>query len=209
MKEVELTLSSDKKNWMDTSVISDHPKKITVIDPRPHVSIIKNILSSTQSIQEESYSARELEDLSGRTFHSIVQAIVYGRRAWINGEEANTAMHPNSIRAIFGSELNPVVRDKLRYELDFDLDELTMKSLKQMNVTAMDKSLGTAVRLSHFMREIGTFVVSHMNANTFVIHEIAYSRDGKSLWLEEYDDWRVVQWTKDEQAKIDVANANL
>lgn len=209
MKEVELTLSSDNKNWMDTSVISDTPKKITVIDPRPHVAILKNILASTQTIQEEDYTARELENLAGRTFHAMLTSIVSGRRAWVNGESAELAAHPNTIMAFFGSEMNPIVRDKLRYELDFDLDSLTLKSLKKMNIESMDKSLGTAVRLSHFMREVGEYVLSFMNPNQFVIHEITFSRNGKMIWLEEHEDWRVVQWTKAQQEKIDIDNANL
>lgn len=209
MKEVELTLSSDNKNWMDTSVISDTPRKITVIDPHPHVVILKNILASTQTIQEEEYSAKELHDLAGRTFHTMLAAVVNGRRAWVNGEDAATAAHPNNIMSSFGSEMHPIVRDKLRYELDFDLDALTLKSLKKMNIDTMDKSLGTAVRLSHFMREVGEYLLAFMNPNQFIIHELSYSKNGKMIWLEEHADWRVVQWTKAQQEKIDIDNATL
>lgn len=209
MKEVEFTLSSDNKNWMDTSVISDTPKKVTIIDPRPYVVVLSNILGSLKSIQDEDYTRRILDDLSRLSLRSIMQAIIYGRRAWINGEEAALATYSIELRKAFGAELDPIVRDKMRFEMDFDVDELTLKSLRKMNLDTMDKSLGVAVRLTHFLQEIADLLKTHMNPNTFVMHELTISKDGRSFWLEEYDDWRVVQWTKEQQAKLDSTHARL
>lgn len=209
MKEVEFTLSSDNKNWMDTSVISDNPKKVTVIDPRPYVAALVNILGGLQSIQDEEYPPRQLEKLAKLTFLSILTAGVYRRRAWIHGEAASIATNPIMLKKMFGSEFDPIVRDKLRYELDFDLDDLTLKSLKKMNIESMDKSKTGAIRLMHFFKEVSDLLEEHMNPNIFVVHDVTVSKDGRSFWLEEHDDWRVVQWTKEQHEQVAVANAEL
>lgn len=209
MKDLEFALSSDNTNWMDTSVISDIPSKATIIDPRPYVAVLRNILGSLQSIQDEDYSKRELEGHASRSFHAILAAMIYGRRAWVNGEDAMLVMYPMSLKKAFGSELDPIVRDKVRYELDFDLDDLTLRSLKKMNIEQMDKAQAVAVRLSHFLQDVSTMLSGILSPNLYMIHELTVSKDGRGLWVEEYCDWRAKQWTLTEQAKVDAANATL
>ena len=43
----------------------------------------------------------------------------------------------------------------------------------------------------------------HMNPNMFVIHEVRLGKDGRTIRLEEFADWRVLQWTLKQQAEID------
>lgn len=209
MKEAEFTLSSDNKNWMDTSVISDIPRKATIIDPRNYVAVLRSILESLQSIQEENYSRRQLEAHATRSFHAILSAMIYGRRAWVNGEDAALSMYPMSFKKAFGSELDPIVRDKIRYELDFDLDELSMKRLGDFNIESVEQSKQAAIRLTHFLQDVSTMLNGILSPNLYMIHELTISKDGRVLWIEEFCDWRVKQWTVQEQAKVDAANAIL
>lgn len=210
MKELEFTLSSDKQSWMDTSVISDTPNKVTIIDPRPFVDVLVDILGTTQSIQDEEYPRKALEHLAKASVRSVMLSIIGGRRAWVNGVNAEVALHPIELKKMFGFDLDPIVRDKLRYELDFDQDEITLASLHQNNlVKGMDKSKNAAVRLVSLLQDISDLMKKHMNANQFVVHELTTAKDGRTFWLEEYADWRVIQYTKAEQEKIAARHENI
>lgn len=210
MKELEFTLSSDKQSWMDTSVISDTPNKVTIIDPRPFVDVLVEILGGLQSIQDEDYPRKALEHLAKASVRSLMVAIVNGRRAWVNGINAEVALHPIELKKAFGFDIDPIVRDKLRYELDFDQDILREDRLIEKGyVTGIDKAKNAAVRLVSLFQDISDLMKKHMNPNQFVLHELTNAKDGRTFWLEEYADWRVIQYTKAEQEKIASRHENI
>lgn len=209
MKEVEFTLSSDKTNWMDTSVMNGYPKKVTIFDPRHWQTTMARILDSLACVQDEDYTNTELMDLAKISVFTTLSSIVSGRRGWVNGEGCETVFGINHLRMAFAADFKPVIRDLIRYELDFDLDDITLRSMRDMNLEQIDYAKAAAIKLKHLLLEMSEFMRSNMSKNTFTVYELNVSRNKQDLWLEEYDDWRVVQWTKQQQEKVDADNCSL
>lgn len=209
MKEVNLSLSSDNKHWVDMNVLSGYPNKVTIIDPRQYECTMVQILSSLQSVIDRDYPPSVIRDFAKQTVHSIMSAIVTRNRAWLHGADCGLIFHPMELKKVFGTELDPVLRDQIRYELDFDIDELTLQSLKLNNLDTMDKSKAAAVKLTHLLKNISEYMRSIMNPNAFTVHELTVSRNNRDLWLEEYNDWRVLQWTNHESNLIDKTQSNI
>lgn len=185
MKEREFTKSSDKQNWMDTSVISDIPFKVTIIDARPFVDGVKSILECFECIEELKCTDAAIEHLAKVMVHSFMTGIVARRRAWINGDDVEYLLHTTQLREMIGVDIDPKLRDEIRY----DLGEMRHRNM--------------ALRFDQLIGEIMELLSTHMNPNHFVVHEIEQTRDLRTFVLKEYADWRVIQWTKEQQAKID------
>lgn len=207
MKEAEFTKSSDKQNWMDTSVISDKPRKVTIIDPRPYVMAMMDILETLEAIKEENLTNRALEHLAKSSIRTIMTAIISGRRAWVYGEDADVILSIIELKKIFGFDIDARLRDQIRYELDFDLDPRVIERIDKKAYT--EESKKAAVRIVSLLKDIADLMKNLMNPNQFVLHDLTNSKDGRVFWLEEFDDWRVIQWTKNEQAKIDARHEDI
>lgn len=207
MKEAEFTKSSDKQNWMDTSVISDKPRKVTIIDPRPYVMAMMDILETLEAIKEENLTNRALEHLAKSSIRTIMSAIISGRRAWVYGEDADVILSIIELKKIFGFDIDARLRDQIRYELDFDLDPRVIDRIDKTAYT--EESKKAAVRIVSLLKDIADLMKNLMNPNQFVLHDLTNSKDGRVFWLEEFDDWRVIQWTKNEQAKIDARHEDI
>lgn len=207
MKDPEYVRSANKTNWMDNSVISTKPSKITIIDPRLYTSAIMDILHNLDSITEIEMQEKELEHMAKSAVRSIMSGIIAGRRAWINGYNAEHAVAVWNLTKIFTFDINGEVRDRLRYELDFDLDPITKDIVERGPKTTVAPR--AAQRLRKVIDEIGNLMNLHMSPNHFVIHELSIARDGRVFWLEEFSDWRVLEWTKDQQRQIDERHENI
>jgi hypothetical protein len=207
VKEAEFTKSSDKQNWMDTSVLSDKPRKVTIIDPRPYVMAMMDILDSLEAVKDENLTNRQLEHLAKSSIRTIMSAIIAGRRAWVYGIDADVILSIVELKKIFGFDIDARLRDNIRYELDFDLDPRVIDLIDKKAYT--EESKKAAVRIVSLLKEIADLMKNIMNKNQFVLHDLTNSKDGRVFWLEEYDDWRVIQWTKDEQAKIDARHEDI
>jgi hypothetical protein len=207
VKEAEFTKSSDKQNWMDTSVISDKPRKVTIIDPRPYVMAMMDILETLEAIKEENLTNRALEHLAKSSIRTIMTAIISGRRAWVYGEDADVILSIIELKKIFGFDIDARLRDQIRYELDFDLDPRVIERIDKKAYT--EESKKAAVRIVSLLKDIADLMKNLMNPNQFVLHDLTNSKDGRVFWLEEFDDWRVIQWTKNEQAKIDARHEDI
>ena len=170
---------------MDTSVISDIPFKVTIIDPRPYIHGVKMILDDLPAIVEIKCTDQALTHLAKVMVHSFMTGIVARRRAWINGDDVDYLLHITQLREMIGVDIDPKLRDEIRY----DLGEIRHRH--------------SAERLDQIIGEILDLLATHMNPNHFVVHEIEQTRDLRTFVLKEYADWRVIQWTKEQQANID------
>lgn len=191
MKETEFTKSSDKKHWMDTSVLSDHPKKMTIIDPVHYVNGVLMVFDNLPWIQESDFTKPALTHLARTMVISIMQAVVNRRRAWVYGDDAEVDININFMREMIGFDLESELREELRYELNDP------------------KNHRAALMMDNLLKTVIDDVVKHLNPNPYVIHRLTQGRDLRTLMIEEYDDWRVVQWTKSEQAKIDARHEDV
>jgi hypothetical protein len=191
VKEVEFTKSSDDKNWMDTSVISDIPFKVTIIDPTPFVTAVFDALEQLPFIAKGKYTKPSLIHISRVIVHSAMTGIVKRRRAWINGDDVDFYLHMMNLRELIAFDLDPEEREGIRDDL---LDSNNRWSAKMVDVA---------------LRQMLEVLQQHMNPNKFVLHELRQTRDLRTFMLEEYADWRVIEWTKNEQAKIDDRHADV
>ncbi|YP_009212859.1 hypothetical protein AVU38_gp010 [Ralstonia phage RSL2] len=169
---------------MDTSVISDRPLKITIIDPQQHIAAIMNIFQMLPSIQEYDFTKPALTHLTRKVVITIMEAIVNRRRAWIYGEDTDWHIHLMNLRELIGFDIEAELREELRY----DLNDPANKKAADM--------------LDDVLKQLLTLTTEHMNPNRFVLHRLTQGRDLRTLMIEEYADWRVIQWTKAEQEKI-------
>ncbi|BAS04802.2 hypothetical protein [Ralstonia phage RSF1] len=184
MKEPEFTKTADGQYWMDTSVISDIPFKITIIDPREHISAIMNIFQMLPSIQEYNFTKPALTHLVRTIVITIMEGIVNRRRAWVYGEDTDWHIHLMNLRELIGFDIEAELREELRY----DLNDPANKQASGM--------------LDDVLKQLLALTTEYMNPNRFVLHRLTQSRDLRTLMIEEYSDWRVIQWTKAEQEKI-------
>lgn len=207
MKEPEYVKSADNTTWMDNSVITTVPTKVTVIDPRVYTEAIVKVFKDLESIKNAGMTDPEIKHMATSVVHTVMQGIIAQRRAWVNGYEADGHLAVRKMIDNFGFDLNPQLRDHIRYELDFDLDKISEKVVK--SEVTLDKALHHASRLKRTIGVIGTLLNTHMNPNEFVIHELTVSRDGRTFRLEEFSDWRVVQWTEAQQKEIRIRDAEL
>ncbi|BDD79292.1 hypothetical protein [Burkholderia phage FLC8] len=184
MKEPEFTKASDGVVWMDTSVISDRPFKITIIDPQQHIAAIMNIFEMLPSIQEYDFTKPALTHLVRKVVITIMEAIVNRRRAWVYGEDCDWHIHLINLRELIGFDIEAELREELRY----DLNDPANKKAADM--------------LDDVLKQLLALTTEHMNPNRFVLHRLTQGRDLRTLMIEEYADWRVIQWTKAEQEKI-------
>lgn len=184
MKEPEFTKASNGQFWMDTSVVSDIPFKITIIDPQQHVAAIMNIFQMLPSIQECDFTKPALTHLVRKVVITIMEAIVNRRRAWIYGDDCDYHIHLMNLRELIGFDIEADLREDLRW----DLNEASNKQAADM--------------LDDVLKQLLALTTEHMNPNRFVLHRLTQGRDLRTLMIEEYADWRVIQWTKAEQEKI-------
>lgn len=184
MKEPEFTMASNGREWMETSVISDIPFKITIIDPREHVSAVMNIFQMLPSIQDADFTKPALTHLVRTIVITIMEAIVNRRRAWVYGDDCDWHIHLLNLRELIGFDIGADLREDLRYDLN-----------EPANKKAADL-------LDDVLKQLLALTTEHMNPNRFVLHRLTQGRDLRTLMIEEYADWRVIQWTKAEQEKI-------
>lgn len=184
MKETEFVVSSDKKNWMDASVISDRPFKITIIDPIQYIRGLKDALNQLPCIQDEGFGERAYDHLCRTMILTIFSAVVNRRRAWIYGEDTDVEVHLINLRELIGFDIDAGLRELIR-------DDLGDPQFRHV-----------ADLLDNLLVQSATLLQTHMNPNRFVLHHLTQGRDMRTLMLEEYADWRVIQWTKSEQDKI-------
>jgi hypothetical protein len=170
--------------WMDTSVISDHPFKMTIIDPQQHIAAVMNIFDMLPSIQDADFTKPALTHLVRKVVITIMEAIVNRRRAWIYGEDCDFQVHLMNLRELIGFDIEADLREDLRW----DLNDPANKKAADM--------------LDDVLRQLLELTTKHMNPNRFVLHRLTQGRDLRTLMIEEYADWRVIQWTKAEQEKI-------
>lgn len=191
MKEPEFMKTSDNAHWMDASVISDHPFKITIIDPRPYVYSITRAFEMLPSIQAEKLSKEALDHLVKTIVQTCMSGIISRRRAWIHGDNIDYEMHLMKLRELIGYDIPGDLRQQLREDL---------------NNPAHAEASGILERV---LKEMVELLDLHMNPNKFVVHMLSQSRDLRTFMLEEYADWRVIEFTKAEQAKIDARHEDL
>lgn len=191
MKEPEYTLSSDKRTWMENSVISDIPFKITIIDPREYIDGIRKALSELPSVKDAGFGKDAMEHFSRVIVQNIISGIVTRRAAWVHGFDYEVEIHISR------------VREMMVFELDFDFREAIRDDLNHPDHAK------TSARLENILKDILTTVLSFMNPNPYVVHRITHSRDFRTLNLEEFADWRVIEWTKNEHAKIAATHENI
>jgi hypothetical protein len=176
---------------MDTSVISDIPFKITIIDPNEHICAIMNIFQMLPSIQEADFTRPALTHLVRTVVITIMEGIVNRRRAWVYGEDADVGIHLMNIRELIGFDIEAQLREDLRWDLN-----------EPVNKKAADM-------LDDVLKKLIALTTEHMNPNRFVLHRLTQGRDLRTLMIEEYADWRVIQWTLSEQKKIDNRHENI
>lgn len=169
---------------MDTSVISDTPLKIVIIDPREHVTAIKDVMSALPSVQDERMSEGALDHMCRLMVLTIMTAIVNRRKAWVYADDADVEIHLMNLRELIGFDIDAYLREGIR-------DDLGHPDCK-FNADMLDSIL----------KSILETLTSHMNPNRFVLHRLTQGRDMRTLNLEEYADWRVIEWTRREQETV-------
>lgn len=191
MKEPEFTKASDGHFWMETSVITDIPLKMTIIDPKEHISAIMNIFRMLPCIQDSDFTTPALTHLVRKVVITIMEAIVNRRRAWVYGDDCDFHIHLINLRELIGFDIEANLREELRW----DLNEPANKPAADM--------------LDDVLKQLLALTTEHMNPNRFVLHRLTQGRDLRTLMIEEYSDWRVIQWTLSEQKKIDNRHENI
>lgn len=191
MKEAEFTKTSNGSHWMDTSIISDHPLKLTIIDPTQYVEGILNVFNQLPCIVEAEYTKPALKHLARAIVLTIMQGVVNRARAWIYGDDVEYHIHLINMRELIGFDVEANLREELRYDLNDPINEHASKMLDGL------------------LKEMLELMNKHMNPNRFVIHRVTQGRDLRTLMIEEYCDWRVLQWTRSEQEKIDNRHENI
>ena len=189
MKEPEFSKTADNKYWMDTNVISDHPVKMTIIDPYPYISKLVEIFESMETFREDNRGA--LKHLARATVTSLMTAVIGRARAWEHGHDVDFELHQMNIRNVVGIDMGAVTRDDFRKEIELKENE------------HLDRMLNIVVK------DIIELMQTHMNKNRYTVHRLSHSKDARTINLEEYADWRVIQFTKDQMSKIDARHEDI
>lgn len=201
MKEPEYVLTSDKKNWMDAGVISTIPYKVTVLEARYITSRLEDLLICP-AITTLKVDANEIAAMCRLECLSLLQALVSHRCAWKNAYDGDLTGAALEAFNNFGITFEPSVRDRLRYECGIPQDGLTIGVVeKEYPDITVYPWMCRGIR--EYIDGLAMSLKEHMNPNPYVIHEVRLGKDGRSIRLEEFSDWRVLQWTLQQQAEID------
>lgn len=214
MRETEFTKTANGENWMDLSAITDIPLKVTYLDHRQAVNCFSRIIASLPCFSTTNLTARRLSELSLSNVLSLISTYINNRRAWVQGVDATTEMGLLAMRNSFASECdivlphNPEIHEKL-YDFLEDTNKVVLyedevpDSHLLRDVVRYELQLieNTSVALlqNAFLVELAALLDKHMNKNPFVVHRVATSPDRTRVMLEEFADWRVIEWTKRQQ----------
>lgn len=201
MKEPEYVLTSDKKNWMDTGVISTIPYKVTIFEMRTFIARCEDLLSMTATIRELKLPPLELRTMATQLTMNIFEALVNHRCAWKNSYNGDLETGELYVVENFANCFTAEVRDSLRYELGIEQDEITVGVVEKYSKIPIMKWM--LVAFKGFTTTVSSILRENMNPNPYVIHEMRLGKDGRTIRLEEFSDWRVLQWTLQQQAEID------
>lgn len=186
---------------MDVSVITGIPKKVVIFDPREQVTALTSVLLSLDCVLESELNDQAVEGIARLTLIAVMEATIMRRRAWAHGNDVELEMTVADLRGLVGHGSDYMVTTDvkevrlLRDEIRTELEEYESR---------MSETI-----LNELLKSISRSISSRMNSNLFVVHKLAQIVNSNTIMLEEYDDWRVIEWTKAEQAKIDARHETI
>lgn len=217
MRETEFTKTTNGENWMDLSAITDIPVKVTYLDHRPAVNCFSRIIASLPCFKDSNITERRLTELGMRNVLSLIATYINNRRAWVQGVEATTEMGLLAMRNSFASECdivlphNPAIHEKLYeflaitnkvvlYEEEMP-DSHLLRDVVRYELQLIENT-SVSLLQNAFLNELAEMLDKHMNKNQFVVHRVVTDRNQTRVMLEEFADWRVIEWTKRQQEII-------
>lgn len=203
MRELEFTKTADGLNVMDNSVISDIPFKMTYLNYKPFADCFSRVIEMLPYVDVAGISPRKMDSMAFKNIFTLLMVYVNSRRAWVQGYESTHENARDAMKIAFASEcdlvLNPdaeladqiLLRDAIRHDLE--------------------RAIGNpAAKLrDNLLRDISEFLNERMNQNAFVVHRVTTDLAERTIMLEEFADWRVIEWTKHQQALIDARHESI
>lgn len=191
VKEPEFVLSSDKQNWMDTAVISTTPYKVTIIDPHQYVAGMIGVFDQLDVFVDAKLTGEAKKHLARQSVLNVMESVIGRCRAWENGSDVDFEIHPMNMRSVITNNMEQEMRSNFWDEIGHSS---RAKAWKMMD---------------HLLKDIIKTMLKHMNPNRFVVHTLEVDKDLRKISINEFADWRVIQYTKNEVAKIDARHENI
>jgi len=165
--------------WIDPSPANLKPLKMSILDIRPYVSRMERILNQYEVEKDKAL----LPGMALNFTMNLIYKIVDLSKAWEYGEEADA-----------------LTIDRVLKHLMEDMDETSRGSL--LNQLKDDTQHELNQYMFNFIGSIISLMEKHLNENRYTFNIVKIHKHPFVIVLEQYDDYRVIQWTKHELEKL-------
>jgi len=166
--------------WIDPSPAYFKIRKMSIVDIRPYVFRLGKILLEYKVIED----LDEVENYSLEFTIKIIKNIIDLSKAWVHGEDS------------YCVTVN-ILLDSLTVEMNSDQRERFKKDLDDPKKDKLNKDM------FEYLKSIINEIDNKLNKNRYVFHKLKEHQNKFVVIIEQYDDYRVIQWTRNELEKLE------
>jgi hypothetical protein len=204
MEKNEFVMSADKLTQIDKMCCGEVVRKTTIFDITNYVAVVEDLMDRMDLFRTAHQHA--ISDRIARDFvQAIGENVILGRRAWVHGHDTAYEVHPMQLFHAGSGALEDEI--PTYGEHGNDLISMTMRDVMREFIER-EEHQSLRHRFFGCLGELAKDILDHMNPNQYVVHDIHVSNSTTRtvVTLQEFDDWRAMQWTAEQIEKIRLAN---
>lgn len=213
MSQPEFIQNNDKTIWIDASTTEENVRKGTVIPISHHYDYFEEFLQRLPVKFEG-----RIRSLAVKMVQEVLRVGCNARRAWVHGDDVAYESHVNQIAPIVINMLEGSIevsrteqeqiighvrRKKGRHAKNFNHVTIRDMVWHELNMPENDK---LRQRLYDMVGCLLDDLYVNMSPNHYVMHEVNFDLTPRCAAVYQLDDWRAIQWTKDQLEKKRIEN---